>query len=237
MYKRKVFIQPLQSIELQKMKSFCSLKSKCADSSETCKGCRKFSCVCGEKIRPSKFVLRSQLSPNNFRRDFFDHGQQKRFFFPGISTPELVKSRIYTPYMNSKKAIRIQKMELGSNASSTEIKSKKIGVNPRFRLNFENEQKLREKIVNVGVKYLQDPDARYKKKKLIELMYNLIRKGDRGDYACSNRKKLEEIAEFIIRHNSELAFEKFIFHDGEAEKVLVSRFHAFLKAFSTSIIV
>ena len=95
---------------------------------------------------------------------------------------------------------------------------------------------MKEKIIAIGVKYLMDPETRYARKKLIELLYNLIQKGERGDYACSVKRKVEEIAAFLVKHNADLNFESFLMQDLTDEAKYIERFDEFLKAFSSGII-
>ena len=101
---------------------------------------------------------------------------------------------------------------------------------------FQQDAIMREKIVRIGARYLSDPETRYQRKKLIELLYNLIQKGEKKDYACSVKRKIEDIAEFLVRHNNDLDFENFLMRDCEKDDKFEKRFDEFLKAFSSGII-
>ena len=211
-------------------------------SYKKCLGCQKFSCVCGEIIRSPSFKLRSILSPNNFKRHLIDKSSIKKKISIGyVVKPNYSEANgIYMPHTFSKKNVQLKSLNFpvfNKKYSVSESKSiNGVVFKSELKKSFDQVHFLREKIVNIGIKYLKDPDSRYQRKKLIELLYNLIRKGDKIDYACSPKKKLDEIADYIVKHNQELNFEKYLLLDSDKEAVLMARFDEFLKTFSNNIL-
>lgn len=209
-----------------------------------CEGCQKVSCVCGELTRSPTFKIRTRASPNNFKRRMKTEKNRVGGGLGSVITPSHAGAcGVYIPYLYSKKRLSFENAQSQSNifksksveALRTKIKSR-LSIGSFFKVNFEKDAQLKEKIISIGLKYVGDPDCRYQRKRLLELLYNLIRKGEKADYACSTKGKLEEIAIFLIKHNSELNFEKFLFRDKDNEHLLIQRFDEFLKTFSSSIL-
>lgn len=209
-----------------------------------CEGCHKISCVCGELTKSPTFKLRSRISPNNFKHHVSTIEKAKSN--PGLGcivSPNFSgSSSFYIPYFHSKKKINFESTYQQGNifkSSSTQmlcpnLKSR-LSISSLAKLNFEKDSQLKEKIINLGLKYVADPETRYQRKRLLELLYNLIRKGEKVDYACTTKGKLDEISSFLIKHNNELNFEKFLFKGNDNDHALIQRFDEFLKTFSTSI--
>ena len=101
-------------IEISNAKTTSSTKSKKAiiyDSYQRCEGCLKHSCVCGEISRTPKFLLRSRLTPNNFKRTLLS-SQKSNIASAAVSvvTPNFVRNQgLYIPYIHSKKNIKSSK--------------------------------------------------------------------------------------------------------------------------------
>jgi hypothetical protein len=208
--------------------------------SKACEKCLKHSCVCGEMHRSPKLKLRSRLSPNNFKRHLPDIEKYRNPGMGCVITPSISStSKSYVSY--SKKKILHDSSQVSLTSSSFSLarlkqQSPKVLFNSTLIKKFQKEGMMKEKIVRIGIRYLSDPETRYQRKKLIELLYNLIQKGEKGDYACSVKRKIEEIAGFLVKHNNDLDFENFLIRDCEKEEKFEKRFDEFLKAFSSGII-
>lgn len=204
-----------------------------------CDGCKKLSCVCQELTRSTTFNLRSRPTPNNFKRDLISKDSTKKHLERGyLITPNYsVSNLVYVPYLNFKDKIKSnQHKKIKRNESipllKCKLKKNMLKIKSDMQISFENNNLLREKIVSIGIKYLEDHEYRYQRKKMLEILYNLIRRGEKQEYACSIRKKLEEIANFIIRHNKEINFKNFFLKNDEKDNILILRFDNFLKSFS-----
>ena len=96
-------------------------------------------------------------------------------------------------------------------------------------------QNVKEKVLKVGIKYLNANMNNYKATHLINFLYDLIlQKKSRNDRA-SLKRKLEEIASFMALHNEELKLEQSLLgmpkglSPDKQDKLLVTRFHKFLE--------
>lgn len=206
-----------------------------------CEKCSKLSCICREYRISPKVKLRSRLSPNNFRRYLPDIEKSKNPAGLGCVITPSISNKIYMPYIYSKK-----KLIHDTNHSQLNISSSSLGrfksqadsllFNSSFKKKFDRDKFMKEKIMRIGNRYLNESEFRYHRKKSVELLYNLIHKGERKDYACSVKKKIEEIADFLVKHNSDLNFESFLLNENEKGEKVVARFDEFLKVFSNSII-
>jgi hypothetical protein len=207
-------------------------------SFKTCPGCHKFSCICGELTVSPCFRLRKRITPNNLRREITI--SEKRKQIPGLGyvvTPAHQHTNsFYCAYTSSKKRlseVQPSQANIFKNNSSVLLKNKfsnkDFSFSPNIRRKFENDNKLFEKIVNIGKRYIKDDVCRYQRKRLIELFYNILRKGKKGDYACSTLKKIEEIAGFLVRHSKELGTDHFFSAEVSDDNQSALRFEDLIK--------
>lgn len=232
------------SLELQNSRVFPEVQNSIGVSPKSfkrCEGCLKLSCVCRELRISPKLKLRSRLSPNNFKRYVPDVEKFKNPVGLGCVIMPSISNKIYMPYIHSKKKLVADQSHNHldiSSFSTGKLKSQAPNIifNSSYKKKFEKEKYMRDKIIRIGYQYLNEPEYRYQRRKLIELLYNLIQRGERGEYACSAKKKVEEIADFLVKHNNDLNFESFLLSKNENNSKVIARFDEFLKVFSTSII-
>lgn len=232
------------SLELQNSRVFPEVHNSIGNTPKNfrrCEKCLKLSCVCRELRISPKVKLRSRLSPNNFKRHVPEVDKFRNPAGLGCVIMPSISNKIYMPYIHSKKKLAVDQShnQLDISSYSTgKLKSQATNIlfSSSYKKKFEKEKYMRDKIIRIGYQYLNEPDCRYQRRKLIELLYNLIQRGERGEYACSAKKKVEEIADFLVKHNNDLNFESFLLDKNENGGKVIAKFDEFLKVFSSSII-
>ncbi|CAG9315526.1 unnamed protein product [Blepharisma stoltei] len=227
-----------------------------------CQDCMKASCICGEYRFHRTIKSSSGLTANHFKLELMQSEKSFKCKAPeSIMKPALQKTLLYTSYNTMKKTpknvlydLRIpNKISIEDAFKDTKPltmpwkpflkKSLGLMVNEKSK---KNSPSLKEKIVNLGMKYLSSKKYASESTKMVNILYSLIRTGDRYKDISKNRKfaeKINDIAEFLVKHEKALNIERNLFgvsgkdiDEQKMNKLLVFRFHRFALSLSQELI-